>query len=141
VPTSIGWRLAACNRWGVEGTLGGNPKDRTPRCGPCWLVEAWSFGRKPKRSNSLVPVLLLSSENLKLPLEVTLFFFSSSFRLDGCWGEGKDATFRSMPLPVSLHQRRQDNWQTLPFVPRVTGRRPMMRSSHPAASSNMEAHA
>jgi hypothetical protein len=30
-----------------------------------------------------VPILLLSSENLKLPLEVTLFFFSSSFHLDG----------------------------------------------------------
>jgi hypothetical protein len=30
-----------------------------------------------------VPVLLLSSENLKLPLEVTLFFFSCSFHLDG----------------------------------------------------------
>jgi hypothetical protein len=29
----------------------------------------------------------------------------------------------------------------LPFVPRVAGRRPMTRSSHPAASSNMEAHA
>jgi hypothetical protein len=58
-----------------------------------------------------------------------------------CWGEGKDATLRSMPSPVSLHQRRQDDWQTLPFVPRVAGRRPMTRSSHPEASSNMEAHA
>jgi hypothetical protein len=28
----------------------------------------------------------------------------------------------------------------LPFVPRVAGRRPATRSSHPAASSNMEAH-
>jgi hypothetical protein len=58
-----------------------------------------------------------------------------------CWGEGEDATLRSMPSPVSLHQRKQDDWQTLPFVPRVAGRRPMTRSSHPAASSNMEAHA
>jgi hypothetical protein len=57
-----------------------------------------------------------------------------------CWGEGEDATLRSMPSPDSLHQRRQDDWQTLPFVPRVAGRRPMTRSSHPAASSNMEAH-
>jgi hypothetical protein len=28
----------------------------------------------------------------------------------------------------------------LPFVPRVAGRRPVTRSSHPAASSNMKAH-
>jgi hypothetical protein len=28
----------------------------------------------------------------------------------------------------------------LPFVPRVEGRRPVTRSSHIAASSNMEAH-
>jgi hypothetical protein len=28
----------------------------------------------------------------------------------------------------------------LPFVPRVAGRRPTTRSSHPATSSNMEAH-
>jgi hypothetical protein len=25
-----------------------------------------------------------------------------------CWGEGEDATLRSMPSPTSLHQRRQD---------------------------------
>jgi hypothetical protein len=28
----------------------------------------------------------------------------------------------------------------LPFVPRVAGRRPVTRSSHPVASSSMEAH-
>jgi hypothetical protein len=48
-----------------------------------WLVEAWSLGWKPKGSNSLVPVLLLSSEDLELPLEVTLFFFPSPFHLYG----------------------------------------------------------
>jgi hypothetical protein len=26
-----------------------------------------------------------------------------------CWGEGEDATLRSMPSPASLHQRRQDD--------------------------------
>jgi hypothetical protein len=31
-----------------------------------------------------------------------------------CWGEGKDATLRSMPSPTSLHQRRQDDWQIYP---------------------------
>jgi hypothetical protein len=31
-----------------------------------------------------------------------------------CWGEGKDATLRSMPSPTSLHQRRQDDGQTHP---------------------------
>jgi hypothetical protein len=31
-----------------------------------------------------------------------------------CWGEGEDATLRSMPSPSSLHQRRQDNGQTHP---------------------------
>jgi hypothetical protein len=37
-------------------------------------------------------------------------------RLVACWGEGEDATLRSMPSPVSLHQQRQDDWQTPPFV-------------------------
>jgi hypothetical protein len=31
-----------------------------------------------------------------------------------CWGEGEDATLRSMPSPTSLHQRRQDDRQTYP---------------------------
>jgi hypothetical protein len=31
-----------------------------------------------------------------------------------CWGEGEDATLRSMPSPTSLHQRRQDDGQTYP---------------------------
>jgi hypothetical protein len=35
-------------------------------------------------------------------------------RYIGCWGEGKDATLRSMPSPTSLHQRRQDDWQIYP---------------------------
>jgi hypothetical protein len=30
-----------------------------------------------------------------------------------CWDEGEDVTLRSMPSPSSLHQRRQDNGQTL----------------------------
>jgi hypothetical protein len=29
-----------------------------------------------------------------------------------CWGEGEDATLRSMPSLVSLHQRRKDDRQT-----------------------------
>jgi hypothetical protein len=33
---------------------------------------------------------------------------------DECWGEGEDATLRSMPSLTSLHQRRQDDWQTYP---------------------------
>jgi hypothetical protein len=81
VLTSIGWRLTACYKlsakraltWLVE-TLWG---------GPCWLVEVLPFGRKPKGTGPLVPFLLLRLENLKLPLEVTSFFFSSSFHLDG----------------------------------------------------------
>jgi hypothetical protein len=56
------------------------------------------------------------------------------------WGEGEDATLRSMPSLDSLQQRRQDDWQTLPFVPRIERRRPTVKSSHPATSSNMEAH-
>jgi hypothetical protein len=31
-----------------------------------------------------------------------------------CWGEGEDATLRSMPSPTSSHQRRQDDGQTYP---------------------------
>jgi hypothetical protein len=65
---------------------------------------------------------------------------SNSHYVEDCWGEGEDATLRSIPSPVSLHQRRQDDWQTPPFVQRAAGRRPMARSPHPAASSNMKAH-
>jgi hypothetical protein len=35
-------------------------------------------------------------------------------RLDRCWGEGEDATLRSMPSPELLDQRRQDNGQAHP---------------------------
>jgi hypothetical protein len=38
-----------------------------------------------------VPVLLLSSENLKLPLEVAFFFFSCPFHLDGFIREVREA--------------------------------------------------
>jgi hypothetical protein len=31
-----------------------------------------------------------------------------------CWGEGEDATLRSMPSPTLLYQRRQDDWQVYP---------------------------
>jgi hypothetical protein len=43
--------------------------------------------------------------------------------------------FASLAAPTKTRQLAD-----LPFVPRVAGRRPMTRSSHPAASSNMEAH-
>jgi hypothetical protein len=33
---------------------------------------------------------------------------------EDCWGEGKDATLRSMPSPTSLYQLRQDDWQIYP---------------------------
>jgi transposase InsO family protein len=65
----------------------------------------------------------------------------SYFRVFGsCWGEGEDATLRSMPSPASLHQRRQDDWQTYPSSRASLDEGPMTRSSRPAASSNMEAH-
>jgi hypothetical protein len=48
-------------------------------------------------------------------------------------GEGEDATLRLMPLPISLHQRRQEDRHTPPFVQHADGRRPMARSPHPAA--------
>jgi hypothetical protein len=56
------------------------------------------------------------------------------------WGEGEDATLRSMPSPISLHQWRQDDWQSPPFVQHTSGRRPTTRPPHPAATSNTEAH-
>jgi hypothetical protein len=37
-------------------------------------------------------------------------------QLYDCWGKGEDATLRSMPSPVLLFQRRQDDWQSPPFV-------------------------
>jgi hypothetical protein len=47
---------------------------------------------------------------------------------------------RSIPSPASLHQRRQDDWQTPPFVQCAEARRLLARSSHPAVSSNTKAH-
>jgi hypothetical protein len=35
-------------------------------------------------------------------------------RVHSCWGEGEDATLRSMPSLTSLDQRRQDDRQTHP---------------------------
>jgi hypothetical protein len=32
-----------------------------------------------------------------------------------CWGEGEDATLRSMPSPTSLDRRRQDDRLTYPL--------------------------
>jgi hypothetical protein len=43
--------------------------------------------------------------------------------------------FASLAAPMET-RRLAD----LPFVPRIVGRRPVMRSSHLAASSKMEAH-
>jgi hypothetical protein len=34
--------------------------------------------------------------------------------LPTCWGEGEDATLRSLPSPTSLDRRRQDDGQTYP---------------------------
>jgi hypothetical protein len=59
--------------------------------GSSWSIEAWSLGWKPEGSSSLVPILLLSSENLKLPLEVTFFFFLCPFHLYGFVGEVREA--------------------------------------------------
>jgi hypothetical protein len=33
-----------------------------------------------------------------------------------CWGEGDDATLRSMPSPIPLQQRKQSDRQFTPFV-------------------------
>jgi hypothetical protein len=60
--------------------------------------------------------------------------------LSRCWGEGEDATLCSMPSPISLHQQRQNDWRSPPFVQHAAGRRPTTRSHHPAPSSNVMAH-
>jgi hypothetical protein len=60
--------------------------------------------------------------------------------LDDCWGEGEDATLRSMPLPISPHQRRRSDQQFPPFVQHAARRRPTTRSPRLAASSNTKAH-
>jgi hypothetical protein len=57
-----------------------------------------------------------------------------------CWGEGEDATLRSMPSPISPHRRRQSDWQFPPFVQHAARRRPTTRSLRLAASSNTKAH-
>jgi hypothetical protein len=33
-----------------------------------------------------------------------------------CWGEGENATLRSLPSPISSHQRRQSGRQFPPFI-------------------------
>jgi hypothetical protein len=58
----------------------------------------------------------------------------------GCWGEGEDATLRSMPSPISLQQRKKSDRQFTPFVRQAAGRRPTTRSPRPAPLSNMKAH-
>jgi hypothetical protein len=59
--------------------------------------------------------------------------------LGRCWGEGEDATLRSLPSPISPHQRRQSDRQFPPFV-QHTARRPTTRSPRLASSSNTKAH-
>jgi hypothetical protein len=57
-----------------------------------------------------------------------------------CWGEGEDATLRSMPFAVVIGPTETRQRAGTPFAPYDIGRRPVTRSSHRAASSSMEAH-
>jgi hypothetical protein len=47
---------------------------------------------------------------------------------DRCWGEGEDATLRSRPSPISLHQRRRNDRRVPPLVHYTARRRPTTRS-------------
>jgi hypothetical protein len=51
---------------------------------------------------------------MKTNFRMHVWYQYSMHDLPACWGEGEDATLRSMPSPASLHQRRQDDWQTYP---------------------------
>jgi hypothetical protein len=61
------------------------------RSGSSWPNEAWSLGWKSKGSSFLVPVLLLSSEDLEFPLEMPFSFFLCPFHLHGFVGEVREA--------------------------------------------------
>jgi hypothetical protein len=60
------------------------------RSGSSWSNEAWSLGWKSKGSSFLVPVLLLSSEDLEFPLEMAFLFFLCPFHLHGFVGEVRE---------------------------------------------------
>jgi hypothetical protein len=45
-----------------------------------------------------------------------------------CWGEGEDATLRSRPSSISLHQQRRNDRRCPPFVLYTARRRPTTRS-------------
>jgi hypothetical protein len=47
-------------------------------------------------------------------LSIGLLGYDHYNKVVECWGEGEDATLRSTPPSTSLHQRRQDDWQTYP---------------------------
>jgi chromosome segregation ATPase len=64
----------------------------------------------------------------------------STSTVEHCWGEGEDATLRSMPSPISPHQRSQSDRQFPPFVQHSARRRPTTRSPRLVASSNTKAH-
>jgi hypothetical protein len=51
---------------------------------------------------------------ISLSISLFLVIDANTNQSKYCWGEGEDATLRSMPSPSSLHQRRQDNGQTHP---------------------------
>jgi hypothetical protein len=57
-----------------------------------------------------------------------------------CWGEGEDATLRSLPSPISPHQWRRSDRQFPPFVQHAARRRPTTRSPRLTSSSNTKAH-
>jgi hypothetical protein len=56
-----------------------------------------------------------------------------------CWGEGKDATLRSRPSPISAGQAETEQAGT-PFARFGTRRRPATRSPRRAAALSPEAH-
>jgi hypothetical protein len=63
-----------------------------------------------------------------------------TYHLAYCWGEGEDATLRSMPSPISPNQRRLNDRQFPAFVQYAARRRPTTRSLRLTASSNAKAH-
>jgi hypothetical protein len=68
-------------------------------------------------------------DNLVVPLRDMPRSWPHQFRsCRPCWGEGEDATLRSMPSPISLHQWRRNDRQIPPFVHYAARQRPTTRS-------------
>jgi hypothetical protein len=95
-----------------------------------WTTEAHEALETLKKFLTTPPVLKppcramsnQPAEDLLLYISCTTHMVSTTLVVEWveeghtCWGEGEDATLRSKPSPISLHQWRQNDRRGPPFV-------------------------